>query len=235
MDLFLITIIMIVGSCLHASAGFGSGLVAVPLLGLINSQLLPGPILFAYLFLTVFMTWREREHLDPFHIRHTVGGLFIGTFIGAVILVNIDSQAFGSAAALMVLTGVCLSFVKASFLLNRFNIQVTGTAAGLMSTLAGLSGPPLALLLQFQPAPFVRANLAAAFIFSSLLSIAALQLTDNFSIQSIYLGFCLVPGMYMGYFLGQPVAKRISQQHSRYAILVISTLSALSLMLKAFF
>ncbi|AOT09752.1 sulfite exporter TauE/SafE family protein [Pseudoalteromonas luteoviolacea] len=231
-DIILITLIMATGSFLQASAGFGSGLVAIPLLGFIEPQLIPGPLLFAYLFLTIFMAHRERDHLSRFHIRNTGVGLVIGTLIGTLVLLNINSQAFPTIASILVLFGVVLSFMTSSFALTRLNICSSGLVAGVMSTLAGLSGPPLALLLQFQSAPFVRANLAVAFVFSSLLSIAALALTGHFSATSLYLGLCLVPGMYLGYFFGQPVSRLISQKQSRYTILLISTLSALSLMYK---
>lgn len=233
LQILLLTLVMIAGATLQASAGFGSGLVAVPLLGLIDPRLVPGPILFAYLFLCAFMAWQERQHITLFHQKHLIAGLFFGTLLSLLILSFISVNYFPVIAALFVLLGVALSFFQKEIALKASNLFLGGSISGLMSTLAGLSGPPMALLLQFQSAAFIRANLSFAFIFASLFSISALLSKQLFSLLDIGLGFLLVPGMFIGFLLGRSLSAYLQATHSRYLIIVISSLSAVSLLIKS--
>lgn len=223
---------MMLGAALQASAGFGSGLVAVPILGLIDTRLVPGPIIFAYVFLTAFMAWRERQNLSTYHIKNIVFGLLMGSFVAFIILLNFKTDGLPAIAAILVLIGVGLSLQNKSIDLNPRNLIAAGSASGFMSALAGLSGPPLAMILQYQKAPFIRANLASCFLITSLLSMCSLFFSGHFSIEDIALGACLLPGIFIGYLLGVPISKRISQANSRKIILIISSLSALSLLMK---
>jgi uncharacterized protein len=233
LQLLLITLCMIAGASLQASAGFGSGLVAVPLLGLIDLRLVPGPILFAYIFLNLMMSWRERAHISAFHVQHMSFGLFIGTLFGVVLLVSVEQRYFPLLAASIVLAGVLLSFISKEIQVNRNNLTFAGSLSGLMNLIAGLSGPPIALLLQHQQPGFLRANLAVTFVFASFLSIAALALNQRFYWTDIWLGFCLLPGIVLGFVVGQMLAKYISAEQSRILIIVISTVSALLLIAKS--
>ena len=233
LQLLLITLCMIAGASLQGSAGFGSGLVAVPLLGLIDLRLVPGPILFSYIFLNLLMSWRERQHISLFHVQHMSFGLVLGTIFGIILLVSVDQHYFPVLAAVIVLTGVLLSFISKEIVISRNNLTAAGSLSGLMSLIAGLSGPPIALLLQHQQGAFIRANLAVTFVFASLLSIAALTINQRFYLIDIWLGFCLLPGMALGFIVGQVLAKHISAKQGRFLIIFISAASAISLLVKS--
>ncbi len=232
LQLLLITLCMIAGASLQGSAGFGSGLVAVPLLGLIDLRLVPGPILFSYIFLNLLMSWRERRHISLFHVQHMSSGLVLGTILGIILLVNVEQHYFPLLAAVIVLTGVLLSFISKEIQISRSNLTIAGSLSGLMSLIAGLSGPPIALLLQHQQPAFIRGNLAVTFVFASLLSISALAINQRFYLTDIWLGFCLLPGIALGFVFGQILAKHISAEQSRFLIIFISAASAISLLLK---
>ena len=59
------SLIMVAGSLLQASIGFGIALFVVPLLVLLNPAFVPGPMLFASLFLASLMALRGREAIEP--------------------------------------------------------------------------------------------------------------------------------------------------------------------------
>jgi uncharacterized membrane protein YfcA len=233
LDFLLMTAVIILGSSLQASAGFGSGLVAVPLLGLIDYRLVPCPILFAYLFLCSFMAWRERSEISLFHQKHLISGIAIGTFIALLLLFFISEDYFPLIAATLVLGGVGLSLFQSDINLNKSTLTFSGTLSGIMSTLAGLSGPPMALVLQFQQPAFIRANLALAFVFASTFSIIVLYFKSIFQMEDVFIGSFLIPGMFIGVLLGSPVSKLISAKHSRWLILSLASLSGISLLFKS--
>lgn len=233
LKIILISLVMISGATLQSSAGFGSGLVAVPLLGLIEPRFVPSPILFAYLFLCAFMAFQERKYIKLSTQSYLVLGLAFGAGISLIMLNFISVNYFPIIAALFVLSGVALSLFQKNIPLKKSYLFIAGSVSGLMSTLAGLSGPPMALILQFQSPAYIRANLSTAFIFASLFSISALYFKHLFTIQDIWLGLILVPGMFIGFLSGRLLARYLHAQQSRWLIIIISSLSAISLLIKS--
>lgn len=53
-----------IGGALHGSMGLGMGLVAAPLLGLTDPELIPGPMLCAGLILALMITVPDRSSAD---------------------------------------------------------------------------------------------------------------------------------------------------------------------------
>ncbi len=228
-----ISAIMILGSSLQASAGFGSGLVAIPLLGLVDIRLVPGPILFAYIFLNFFMCWKDRQEISIATQKALVSGLALGSILSLFALFYITQEYFPVIAAVLVLLGVALSLFATNLTLNTLTLFISGSLAGIMSTLAGLSGPPMALALQFQKPPYIRANLGVAFIFASLFSIAVLLTKERFHVNDMALGSLMIPGMFIGFIAGKRFSEHLKPKASRWLILGISTASALSLLYKS--
>ncbi len=228
-----ITFIMVLGATLQASAGFGSGLLAVPLLVLVDTRLVPSPVLFAYIFLCAFMAWREREHIVAKVQYNLLSGLALGSCLSIGVLLYIKADAFPLIAAIIVLIGVGLSLFKSIIHLNTKNTLIAGTASGMMNTLAGLSGPPMALVMQFESPAFIRSNLAFAFIFASIFSIGILFSQNLFSINDIMLGMILVPGQFLGFAIGQSLSRFLNPGLSRKLVLTLATLSALSLLARS--
>ena len=56
--------IITVGATVQATVGFGLGLVAAPVLLLIEPMLVPGPLMASGVILTLLMAYRERQDLD---------------------------------------------------------------------------------------------------------------------------------------------------------------------------
>lgn len=233
LSVLLITAIMMLGAALQASAGFGSGLLAVPLLGLVDVRLVPAPVLFAYIFLSAFIFLREREAVSYQHQKFLITGLAFGSVLSLIPLYYIPLTLFPMVAAVLVLIGVGLSLFHSHIPLSRNNLLLGGTVSGLMNTLAGLSGPPMALVLQFQSPSFIRANLALAFIVASCFSIAILAFKGLFSMSDMVLGSIMVPGMFMGVLVGQKFTRSLNAQHSRWIILTLASASAFSLLVKS--
>src|SRR5690606_38937991 len=120
-----------------------------------------------------------------------ISGLALGSLLSLIPLYYISLTHFPMIAAVLVLIGVGLSLFHSHIALSGKNLLLGGTVSGIMNTLAGLSGPPMALLLQFQSPTFIRANLAVAFIFASLFSIAILTFRELFHGEDVLLGLVM--------------------------------------------
>ncbi|MDH3214132.1 MAG: hypothetical protein OEM05_16765, partial [Myxococcales bacterium] len=66
--------VVAVGSSVQASVGFGLGLIAAPVLLLVDAQLVPGPLMASGIALTVLVAYRERAAIDLVGLRFAFGG-----------------------------------------------------------------------------------------------------------------------------------------------------------------
>ena len=77
---------MFVGSTVQGSIGFGMGLLASPILILIDERFVPAPILLSSWVLTTFLVLRERQAIDLVGLRWAVAGRVAGTSVAGVVL-----------------------------------------------------------------------------------------------------------------------------------------------------
>ena len=60
----LANFILVVGSILQMATGVSVGMIIVPFLAMISYTLVPVPIIFASLTLTIMMAYKGRKHID---------------------------------------------------------------------------------------------------------------------------------------------------------------------------
>lgn len=230
--LLLAILIMAVGSALQSAVGMGLGLFVVPLLALLDQRFVPGPIQVGALLLAVGMTRREWAALDWTVLRVALLGLLAGTALGALALTLVDPAVLPRVFGCMILLAVGLSVTAPALRPNGPAMFAGGAVAGLMGAMAGIHGPIIALLLQHEQPRRLRALLSAFFAVGYLTALVALAGAGLFGPDEVVLGLLLVPGAVVGYLAGPHLARRLDQRRLRAAILVISTISAMGLLLR---
>jgi uncharacterized membrane protein YfcA len=221
------------GAILQASTGLGAGLVIAPLLALISLELIPGPLIFAGLALSSLMAYRGRDSITFAHIKPLIAGLTAGVVIGALSISFIPPSRAGLLFGLLVLLAAAFTAAGMRIQFTRFNLIAAGMLSGFMGTTAAVGAPVLALLYQHEHGKTLRGTLGFLYCVSSVLMLAFLHLAHRFGVKELQLGLHLIPGFLAGYFLAAPIAKVLDQGYSRAAVLLISTASALVLMLKS--
>ena len=68
-ELAIIACAVFCGACLQGSLGFGLGLLAAPVLVLVEPRLVPGPLVCMSLVMAILVAARERSSLDFGGIR----------------------------------------------------------------------------------------------------------------------------------------------------------------------
>lgn len=233
----LVTAILIAtaGSLVQASVGFGFALVTVPLLTLLNPVFAPGPTLLANLLLAILMSIRERTAIEQGQLSVAAVGLVAGTIIGALALSLIPRDHLGGLFGFIILAAVGLSLVGHHVAIIPRNLLLVGVSSGIMGTMAGIHGPPIALLYQRAPGRTVRATLALFFAFAYTISICALFITHLFGMRELLLCAILAPGVIIGYFLSWKIQDRFDGHYLWRAILIVAGLSGLALVGKELF
>jgi len=232
-ELIFLNVAIALAGIVQASAGLGFAMVANPLLALINIAYLPGPMLFANLFLSSGILWREGPSLDRREMPPLLLGLLIGTGIGALILTQIAAERLGLAFGVIIVAAVVLSLVSPVFPLTRRNLLFGATAGGVTGIIAAMHGPPLVMLYQREKAAKIRATFATVFVVGCTMALIGLWLAGRFGMTEVWMGLSLFPGIIVGFLIGRVIAHRVSQEAARAAMLIISGLGGVALLLKS--
>ena len=210
----------------------GMALFAAPLLALLDPGFVPGPALCAVGVLSAAVAWREKGAIDRRIIAVALLGLAAGSGLGAGVLALLAGIDLSRLFAVLILAVVGLSLAGIHAHASRPALLIGGAAAGILGTMCGVQGPPIALVLQHEPPERLRATLCAFFAVGSAISIAALAITGIFGVDQVGLGLWLLPGVPLGLAVARPLARHIDRRRARFAVLAISSLSALALLLR---
>lgn len=222
--------IVSVGACAQGALGFGLGLLAAPVLALLDDDLVPGPLLIVALVLTVLVARRERGRLDVRTVGWAVVGRVPGSVVGAIAVVTLPADALVVVFAVLVLTGVALSIVGWDIRPTPLTLFAAGATSGAMGSVTSIGGPPMALVFQHRSGPELRATLALFFVFGSALSILLLALAGEIGTDDLGWAAVLLPAMLVGYQTSRLVGHHLDRGIMRPAVLAFSAAASVGLL-----
>ena len=225
--------LVVIGSVIQGSIGFGLAAVVAPVLLLVNPIFLPGPMLFASMLLTLLIAYRDRRHTHWPEVAVGTGGRVIGMLPAAFAIRFMSAQAYDLVFSLAVLAGVIISLAGWHIRLTLRNLFLTAIGSGFVSTVSAVGGPPLALVYQHEEAPKIRGTLNAIFTIGTPISLFGLWWAGRFGLPEFTLGILLMPAILVGFVLSRYTAGRLDERHTRPAILALSAATALVVMVRA--
>lgn len=231
--------IILIAYFIRGVAGFGSGLIAVPLLALLLPLTLVVPIVLLLDFTASLVLgglsfkqvqWREIAWLIPFSI--------IGVIVGSNLLVGLPATPMLIALALFV-------FVFAVRILLRINGDKpastlwaipSGFIGGVVGSLFGTGGPPYIIYLnhRIHDKTLLRATLSGLFFLDGILRMVSFFATGLLLSQLVWwstLG--ALPIMLVSLYAGGHVHTGFSQAQMTRFIGVLLMLASMSLLFKA--
>ena len=147
-QMILACLVMTVGAAVQGSVGFGAGLLAAPILVMIEPQLVPGSVLIAALVLGTLMLRREHQSIDVSGLCWVLAGRLPGTVIALATMAALPESGLVIAVGAMVILGAAISASGLHWGPTPATLTVSGILAGFMSTTSSVGGPPLALTYQ---------------------------------------------------------------------------------------
>ena len=225
LDIALTGLIVVIGSTLQGSVGFGMGLLASPLLILIDPRFVPGPILLATLVLVSLLTYRERHAIDFHGIGWAMVGRVWGTAAAALVLVLVSRDRLMLLFGALVLAGVGMSLSRLRLAPTRPVLVVAGLLSGVMGTIASIGGPPMALIYQDAPGARIRSTMSGFFLAGTILSLAALRGVGRFGLYEVRLALLMLLPILLGYALSSWTAGLVDRGYTRRAVLAVSGVS----------
>ncbi|MCY4357496.1 MAG: sulfite exporter TauE/SafE family protein [Gammaproteobacteria bacterium] len=219
MDIAIAGAVIFFGSFVQSSIGFGLAIIAAPLLFFIDSTYVPAPITVCALTLSLANAARHWHSISFAGLKFAIFGRVPGTIAGGMLLFWIDQHALALVLGLSVLLAVGLSLSNLVLRPTRIALFSAGFLSGFMGTSSAIGGPPMALVLQHQASDFIRANMAAFFVASCLMSLIMLYTVDRFGWKEVRLALPLIPATMAGYWVAMQTLHLISHQNLRRASL----------------
>lgn len=221
------------GSTLQATTGIGLGMVAAPILLMIDPALVPGPLLVLALLVSILIARREWGDLDKGGLAVAVGGRVPGSILAGLTMTLLPLEYYSIVFGVMVLVAVALSCFGLKLLPTKKNLVTAGFASGYMGTLTSIGAPPMALAYQHGDPATIRSTMAAYFVIGALFSIIILAFVGRFGMEQVIASIIFIPPLFIGYWTSGHVVRRISRRVLRIAVLALSGISGLVLIVRA--
>jgi hypothetical protein len=226
--------VVALASSVQASVGFGLGLIAAPVLLLIDPQLVPGPLMASGIVLTVRVAYREKDAIDFAGLRFALGGRILGTLLAALVWTTLTSSDFDLLFGGLVMLAIALSIAAPRAAPNPGTATLAGVLSGFMATLSSIGGPPIALLYQRETGPRLRATLSGYFAIGASISLVALAAVDRYGREEIALTIFLIPAILAGDRTSRRMRNQVDRTGARPFVLALSFLAALGVLYRAF-
>lgn len=226
----LIAGVVFLAACLQASTGFGMGMLAAPVVAMVDPTLLPATLILLALLVTVLVTVRERQHLDLRGTGWALVGRIPGSFLGAWLVALLSKEGLAWVVVIVVVTGLVLAIRGWAPEPVRANLIAAGAASGIMGTATSIGGPPMALVWQSHQGSRLRGTMSAFFMVGSAISLVALWVAGAVTGHILVLAVWLVPAVLGGYVASRFVNRFLNTARLRMLALGSSALGSLLLM-----
>ncbi|MCC5577697.1 sulfite exporter TauE/SafE family protein [Microtetraspora sp. AC03309] len=221
------------GAIVQGGVGFGLGLIAAPLLTLLDPTVMPGAVQVVNVTLPLFTLAVEWRRVDWRGLGFAVLGRLPGTFVGAFVVVHVSTGTLGVLVGVMVVIAVGLSARAVSVPRNAATLAGAGFCSGVTGTATGIGGPPMGLVYQSAKGPQIRATLAMFFFLSATQSLIVLRVVGKLPERAIVAGLWLIPFLIVGFLVSGPLRRYLDGGRARAAILAVAAVSACALILQS--
>jgi uncharacterized membrane protein YfcA len=202
---------------LQGLTGFGSALLAIPLLTLLMDIKAAVPLcMLNGLALTCYLSLHLRTHLDPKKILPLLVGSLPGIVAGASLLARVDSHLLRMAIGLLLIT-----FTLYRLLMRPRPLRlagwwgyIAGFFTGAIGAALSAGGPPAIIYttLTGWNKEEIRATLSGFFVISGLITVVVHALTGVSTLATLSCFFLTVPFVLMGTICGSRMSGRFSQE-----------------------
>lgn len=232
-ELALVAGVISVGGLVHGSLGIGFVLIAGPLVALIEPRAVPALFVLLGFPMAAWMVLRERAALDLPGFMQMIGGRVIGTLAAFVVLLAVSPQFLTVLVGGAIVLAAVLSWKSVGFKSGAGAKVLAGSVSGLMATLGAVGGPALALAYQDRDPPELRATLAATFLTTDLLPMAALAASGLLHWWHVQMAFIVLPAQLLGVGISGVLIGRLDPGTVRTGVLWVAAAGGITVVVKA--
>lgn len=218
-------------------AGFGFGLLAVPMMQMALSPrdaVVISTIIGA--FSTTTQAVLDRQYVERASVKRLTIASYIGMPFGLIVFILVsDSVLRITLGVVVILAAIVLS---RGFVLkdgkHGFD-WLMGFLSGVLSTSTSTNGPPLVFVLQargLSPESF-RSTINTIFSFANIGALALFVASGKLNTHDALAAFLALPALFVSLKIGYSLRPRVSSEFFRKLVLIMLVLSGMSLLAKA--
>jgi uncharacterized membrane protein YfcA len=230
----VLCVAVLAGTLLQVSIGFGLGMLAAPIVALVDSSLVPVVILVLACGITSAILVRDRAHLDVRGAGWALAGRVPGVVAGALLVAFLPPRLLALLVVATVVTGVVVTVLGYRPRPTRRAVAIAGMLSGVMGTATSIGGPPMAMVWTQFAGPRLRSTVGAFFLVGSAMSLAALAVTGSVRFDALRYALFLAPAAAAGLLLARPVGRRLDVPRTRIVAAVVSLTGAAVLAVQQF-
>ncbi|MFV0534332.1 MAG: sulfite exporter TauE/SafE family protein [Cumulibacter sp.] len=221
------------GSIVQGLIGLGVGLVAAPVLVLVDPHLMPGAMILCGAVLPIMTLVREHDNVDWRGLAWAFPWRIIGSVIGGWLIAVASPDSLSIMVGVFVLVAVSLSMLSWRPRPSPVTLSIGALTSGIGGTATSIGGPPIALVYQHQHPSMLRSTLAVFFFASSTISLLTLAIYGELGWYQIRAGLLLLPFVFLGFLCSLWVRRHLDPEKVRPAVLLVSAVSSVILIIRA--
>ena len=230
-------LIVLAAYTIFGITGFGSTLIAVPLLAhLVPLKFAIPVVVLLDCIASISQGLQLRADIDRGEVLPLLPFLVAGMAVGTLLLVNVPGDMLMTALGVLVLVyGASYFFNRGTaWKLPRWSAAPIGMFGGTTAALFGSGGPVYVVYLAGRGArpEQIRATMPLVFIFTTIARIAVFALAGLFNADVFIATTVLLPALALGLWLGNRLHGKLSREQAVRVIGAVLTLSGASLLLR---
>jgi len=235
--LSLIALILLGAYVFRGITGFGSGLIAIPLVALFMPLTFVVPyISFVDVIASLVHGWRHRRHTAWREVLTVLPFTVLGVMVALYLLKNLDTALLARALGIFIFLFAIYSLIGPEF---KFRCHthwsaVAGSLGGIIGTLFGTSGPLYVIYYQLRglSKSVFRSTIATVFLIEGVIRLSGYALAGFYNQKILLWIAASLPIMAVGLYIGGHIHTNISQRQFQRAIGILLIISSIALLLK---
>lgn len=219
--------------------GFGSALVAVPLLSLYLDAKLA--VVISALISTVIslpLLVEVRREVRLTNVAPLAIGGVVGVPLGILILKAVDAEALKIFVAVVVILASVLLFLAPQVTLggrNALSSLLTGVLSGLLRASTSMAGPPVVLytISHEKEIEEFRSTVLGVFFVTGVLAVPGFIFADLISGDALKATAVALPGMALGLVVGARLRSRVEPKLFRTLVLAVLVITSIGMIVSA--
>ena len=225
LQIIFAVVVFLIAYTVKGLSGFGSGLIAIPLMAFLFPLKLIVPIIALVSYTgTIIQSYKLRHEAQWRDIWPLIPFSLLGIAIAVWLLVNIKAEVLTLALGIFVVFYAIYSLLQHNYKFgSRYWAIPAGTFGGMVGALFSTGGPFYVVYLklrQLAKGPF-RATIATIFLIDAGVRIAGYAMSGLYTPQALSLVVILWPILFLGLWLGHHLHIKINQHHFNVGINVL--------------
>ena len=230
-QLIVIASAVFVAGVIQVVAGFGFGLLSVPLMTIVVEPKIA--IVVSSLIGACITSWQaiwQRADVDWTLVRPMIASAYVGMPLGLVVFSTVNDDALRLVLGVTVIVAVVLLVLPIPIPVGRPLDIGAGFISGVLNTSLSTNGPPLVFALQARrlASDTFRATIVMVFALSNFVGITLFFAAGKVTAEGLRAAAIAIPATLVGQAVGIPLRRHVHGERFRWMVLGLLLLAGIS-------